>query len=40
MRNTVATIRQLQKECGIPYEHSFSSLNFAVTDGDTVVALR
>ena len=40
LRQTVARIRQLQKQCGLSFEESHSSLNFAVTDGHTVVALR
>ena len=40
LQQTVSTVRQLQKQCGLTFEESHSSLNLAVTDGHTVVALR
>jgi glutamine amidotransferase len=40
MRATIATIRTLQKTCNVSYEESLSSLNFAVTDGTTILATR
>jgi glutamine amidotransferase len=40
LQRTVSKVRQLQKQCGLTFEESHSSLNLAVTDGHTVVALR
>lgn len=40
MRNTILQICELQAECGIEEKDSHSSLNFAVTDGNTVIATR
>ena len=40
LRNTVVMITEEQKRAGLSEEQSASSLNFAVTDGTTVVAMR
>ena len=40
MRATIRKIRALQKACGVSFNDSVSSLNFAVTDGTTIIATR
>ena len=40
MRNTIVVIMEAQKRVGMKMSDASSSLNFAVTDGQTVVAVR
>ena len=40
MRNTIVTIMEAQKESGMCMKAASSSLNFAVTDGRTIIAVR
>ena len=38
VQHMITDLQLLQRECGMSREESYSSLNFAVTDGHTVVA--
>ena len=40
MRNTVVTIMEAHKRFGYTQKEAASSLNFACTDGETIVAIR